>query len=134
MMFGTVPPVPVATFGDQQLLPGDLALRRRNAMRVAVIVIARFSQQVPGAVVFRRPDPDIEVGVDPRPGYQPPQVTEVARLVARDGLADGHRLNLVVMLQGIVEAAQEFAPRLGVILPRIFAVENNRYNSAFPFL
>src|SRR5271167_366796 len=110
VMLGTVPPVPVATFRNQQFLPGESALLGRNPMRMAVIIIASFGQKVPGTVVFRGPDPDIEVGIDPRSRNHATQLPKVAFLVPGDGLADSDRLDLRVALQPIVKASQEFAP------------------------
>src|SRR6185437_11501666 len=66
MVLWAVPPVPIAAFSDQQLFIRELLLLgagRRSAMRVEVPC---FGEVVPGEVIFRRSDPHVEVGVDPR--------------------------------------------------------------------
>ena len=109
VMLRPVPPVPVAALGDEQLFPRQFALRRRNFLRMAVVIIAGFGEQVPGAIIFGRANPDVEVGIDPRTRDQPLQGLEVIGFVEGDGFADGDRFHFRVMLQGIVEAAQKFA-------------------------
>src|SRR5438270_11494217 len=61
-----IPPVPVAAFSNEQLFKGKLLLLRQSLVRVLGKEIARSGKLVPGGVVFRRPDPDIEVGINPR--------------------------------------------------------------------
>ena len=132
MMLRAVPPVPVAALGDQQFFPRQLSLRLRNPMRVAVVVVARLGQQVPRPVVLGSANPHVEVGVDPRAGHQALQSAEVLGIVPLDGFADGDGLDLRIALQPIVEAAQEFASRLRVVLPRILAVEDDRHDRIAP--
>src|SRR5215469_18548282 len=85
MVLRAIPPVPVAAFGDEQLFPRQLALRFRNAVGVAIIVLARLRKQVPGLIVFGRANPYIEVRVDPRSGNETRQGAKV--FVTRDRLA-----------------------------------------------
>ena len=79
---------------------------------------------VPGAVVFRSADPDVEVGVNPRARNQRLQPAKI--LVPRDGLGNRDGFHAGLALQRVVEAAQKFPPRLRVIFPGILAVENDR--------
>src|SRR5437764_1279590 len=86
VMLGAVPPVPVAALGDQQLLVCELALRRRCRISMFGKKIARGGKIIPCAIVLRRPDPDIKVGVDPRTRRQLLQWSEVLIAVSLDRL------------------------------------------------
>ena len=129
MVLRAIPPVPVAAFGDEQLFPRQLALRFRNAIGVAIIVLARLRKQVPGLIVFGRANPYIEVRVDPRTGNETRQRAEV--FVTRDRLAHGDGLDRRIALETIVEATQKLTSRLRVVFPGIFAIENHRDNGVF---
>src|SRR5947207_13000793 len=87
-------------------------------------------QVVPGLIVFRSADPRVEVGVKPGAWGQRMQQIDIA--VARDCLRDRKRLDGGIVLQSFVEAPQKFASRLGVILPGVFAVQNDWDDSIFP--
>src|SRR5437588_8346084 len=65
VMLRPVPPVPVAAFRDQQLFKGKLLLLRRGPLSVFGEEIPRCGKPVPRCIIFRRADPDIEIGVDP---------------------------------------------------------------------
>src|SRR5437588_1985846 len=84
VVFGAIPPIPVAALGDQQLLVCELALRRRCRISMLSKKIARRGKIIPGAIVLRRPDPDIKVGVDPRTRRQLLQWSEVLLTVPLD--------------------------------------------------
>src|SRR6266576_1082336 len=90
MVLGAVPPIPVAAFGNQEFFVGELALGL-HALRSSMIVgFASLEEIVPGAVVFRSADPDIEVGRDPGAWGDRIQMVEVVlprdRLRARYGI------------------------------------------------
>jgi len=74
MMLRTIPPVPVAALGDQDLLPCQGALRVRRTGSGLSIIIPRRIQIVPGFVVLGRSDPDVEIRVDPRSRHQRTQM------------------------------------------------------------
>ena len=99
VMLGTVPPVPVATLGDEQLLPGEGALLGGGLGGVFVVKVAGLAEVIPTAIVLRRADPDVEVGVDPRSRDESAQGAEGLRFLPRDGLADGDRLDLRILLE-----------------------------------
>ena len=65
VVFGAIPPVPVAALGDQNLVKSQLALCFGGTRGVLRVELTSMMQVVPGAIVFRRPYPDVEVGVDP---------------------------------------------------------------------
>src|ERR1700730_9484906 len=66
-------------------------------------------------------NPHVEVCVDPRRGEN--SVGGGDFLCGSDGFASGQRAKILVLLNALVEFAQEFAAITRVILPRIFAVE-----------
>ena len=70
VMLRTVPPVPIATLGDEQFFKGELALLFGNCLRVLGVEVSRVVKVVPSTVVFRGTDPHVEVGVDPGTGYE----------------------------------------------------------------
>src|SRR5690348_14745743 len=115
VVLGTIPPIPVAPFGNEELFFGQLSLLLGTAGGGLRKEITSLIEVIPRAIVFRSADPDIEVGVNPRTGSQRIQGVEV--LVPRDGLRHRDRLNSLVILQQVVEAAQEFAPGFGIVLP-----------------
>ena len=51
-----------------------------------------------------------------------------------NGFGDRHGLKARLVLQACVEPAEEFPARLGVILPGIFAVEDDRHDDVFAFI
>src|SRR5580698_5597702 len=103
VMLRPVPPVPVTAFGNQQLFPGDLALLFGHPMRMTVIVIARFRQQVPSEIVLWSADPYVEVGIDPRARHQTVEPPKVRLVVPRDRLRNRDGLNLRIALESVVE-------------------------------
>src|SRR5262249_29935386 len=64
MMLGTIPPVPITAFPNQKLFECKLALFLRGLGRMLAVKVARVVEVIPGAIVFRRANPDIEVGID----------------------------------------------------------------------
>ncbi len=82
MMFRAIPPVPVAAFGDQDFFESQLPLRFAGRRSSLGIKIAGVVEIVPGAVVFRRTDPDVEIGVNPRARNQRRQLAETAGAAA----------------------------------------------------
>src|SRR5260370_41504843 len=74
----SVPPVPVATFGDEQFLERQLALFVRTTQRSLGVEIAGVVKIIPGAIVLRRTDPYIEICVDPRPWNQRSHRVEIS--------------------------------------------------------
>src|SRR5882724_830099 len=96
-------------------------------LRRLLIEVASVVKIVPGLVIFRRADPDIEVGVNPGAGRQRMQHIDVT--VPRNGLGNSKRFDGMIILQSIVEAPQEFASGLGVVLPSVFTVKNDGHDS-----
>ena len=123
VMFRAVPPVPVAAFGDQDFVKGQLALRLGGAGRILGIKVASMMQVVPGAIVFGSADPDVEVSIDPRARNQRRQARNCAggrwprkwsRPPGRSRVANRRR------------SAAEIRVRTWIIFPGIFAIENHR--------
>src|SRR5262249_39089051 len=65
MVLRTIPPVPVAAFGNQYLFEGESAGFIVCSRRLLRIKITRGREIVPGEIIFGRSDPDVEVRVDP---------------------------------------------------------------------
>src|SRR6202795_4675265 len=75
VMLGTVPPVPVAALGDQKFFIRQLALFLRRARRSLLVKIAGMVEVVPRLVILGRSNPNVKVGVDPRPANERRQMT-----------------------------------------------------------
>ena len=120
-----VPPEPVATFGDVQLLPGlaDLVRRRQGRLRVFAQVLAGAVQRVPGGVVLFVADPDGEVVVDPAAGEQPRQ--RVAWRVLAQEFADRDGPHARRRRAALVQLAQELHAAAGVVFPAVLAVQDD---------
>ena len=69
-------------------------------------------------------DPDVEIGVDPRTGRDSLHRGDFARFA--QGFADGEGADIRIARNAPIKLAQKFAAIAGVILPGIFAVENQR--------
>src|SRR6266496_2654756 len=96
-------------------------------LRRLLVEVASVVKIVPGLVIFRRSNPDVEVGMNPGAGRQ--RMEDVDVTVPRNGLGNGKRFDGMIILQSIVEAPQEFAPGLGVVLPSVFTVKNDGHDS-----
>src|SRR5437899_12097133 len=96
-------------------------------LRRLLLEVVRMVKIVPGLVVFRRADPDVEIRVNPRAGYQRIQDIDIA--MPRDRLRNRKRFDRGIILQGIVEASQEFASGFGIVFPGVFTVQNYGYDS-----
>src|SRR5581483_9908298 len=107
MMFGAVPPVPIAAFGDQQLFVCQLLLFRSRRRRTMRIEISRFGEVVPREIVLRRSDPDIEVGIDPRAWDQAGERSGIA--CSLDRFRHRERLDLRFGSDGGVQTPKELA-------------------------
>jgi len=70
VMLRTVPPVPVAALGNQDLLEGEISLRLGSAGCSFGVKLAGAMEVVPRLVIFRSADPNVKVGVDPRSGNE----------------------------------------------------------------
>src|SRR5437660_12571973 len=68
MVFGAVPPIPIATLRNQDFLKRQFPLLLTSAGRILLVEIAGMEKVVPGAVILGSADPYIEVRVDPRTG------------------------------------------------------------------
>ena len=66
-MLGSVPPAPIAAFGDHQFFEGQAAPVFRDAGG-GIESLPRAQQFGPGPVVFLGADPDVKIGVDPGAG------------------------------------------------------------------
>src|SRR5262249_45414712 len=122
----TIPPVPVAAFGNQYLFEGESAGFIVCSRRLLRIKITRGREIVPGEIIFGRSDPDVEVRVDPGARGNGLELGEAG--VALDGFRDGDRLDLRILADCIVETPQKLAPGARIVLPRVFAIENHRDN------
>ena len=61
----TVPPEPVTAFSGIQFLPGRPRAVRRKAWREIHKLCAGMTEEIPSAIVFVVPDPNLVVGIDP---------------------------------------------------------------------
>ena len=107
-------------------------MRLGGLRRILLVEAASLKQIVPGAVVLGRADPHIEVRRDPGTWgnrFEPPKVA-----VAIDRFGNGNGLHSGRALQAIVETAQEFAPGFGVILPGVFAIEDDGNHGIVAFI
>ena len=131
VMFRPVPPVPVTALGDQNFFVCQLALFLGCAGRCLLIKIARVVEIIPSFVIFRRSDPNIKVGVNPRSRNQRFEMGWV--FVTRHGLRNRHRFNARIIMQCVIKSAQKFAARMRIVFPGIFAVQNNRNHRVLAF-
>src|SRR4029077_20933433 len=69
-------------------------------------------------------NPDIEIGVDPGTGGDSLNRGDLVRVA--QGFTDGERAYIRIAGNSSVKLAQKFAAVAGVILPGIFAIENQR--------
>ena len=65
MVFRTIPPVPVTALGNQQFFKSQLFLCGRDLTGIFIEKIAGRRQMVPGEIVFRGANPNIEICVNP---------------------------------------------------------------------
>ena len=123
MVLRAIPPVPVTAFGDQDFFEGQLPLRLAGRGSSLGIEIAGVVEIVPGAIVFRSADPDVEVGVNP--GARNQRLSWRKFWCRCNGFGDRDGLDSGLALQRIIEAAQKFPAGLRIVFPRIFAIEND---------
>mgnify|MGYP003512905165 CR=1 FL=1 len=62
-----VPPEPVAPFGGVEFLPGRLRTVRWKTLCDIHQLCASMTEEIPPAIVFVVPDPDLVVRIDPGP-------------------------------------------------------------------
>src|SRR5215470_2538800 len=89
VMFGTIPPVPVAAFRNEQFLISQLALRFRALESILFVGSSSLKEVVPRTVVLRGADPDVEVGGDPGTGGDRVQAVDVVMASNRFRNGDG---------------------------------------------
>src|SRR5438270_14092451 len=70
MMFGTIPPIPVTAFGNQKLFISKPLVLLTGRPVLTNVEVASLGKVIPGEVIFRGSDPNVEVGVDPRARHQ----------------------------------------------------------------
>jgi len=127
MVFRPIPPIPVATFRNQNLFKSELALCFGGGGCCLSIEIAGIEEVVPGTVVFGSADPNVEIGMNPGAGNQRGKLAEV--LVPLDSLRNCNCFEARLSLQRLVETAQKFPSRMRIIFPGIFAIQNDRNHS-----
>src|SRR5579875_460495 len=123
-VFRSVPPAPVAAFGNPEFLA-----RQRNAVRVQVgsagllcEEVARVAQQIPGFVIFVRSDPDVKVGINPGAWHKAGQ--RVGRSCGQN-LRRRQRLNVGRRSKQTVESLQKFTTIAGIIFPGVFTIQDD---------
>src|SRR5579862_2324859 len=109
VMLRSVPPVPIAAFGDQKFFVRQLALRFAGLPHVLGIKLAGMVKVVPGAIVLGSADPDVEIGINPRSRYEGWQRGGIR--MARNRFGNRYGLKSTLMLECIVEAPQKLPPR-----------------------
>src|SRR2546421_953980 len=85
--------------------------------------IARRRKIIPGKIIFRCANPDIEVGIDPRTRDDGSQLLR-GRL-APNGLRDGQALKSAVMQDAIIEPPQKFSSGFWIRLPGILSIQDD---------
>src|SRR5216683_8095082 len=103
MVLRPVPPIPVASFRNQDFFEGELPLGLAGSGGRLRVEVSRMVKIVPGAVVFRGANPDVEIGMDPRPWDQ--RLERGKMLLPLNGLGHRRCLHSSLALQRIVEAA-----------------------------
>src|SRR4051794_18454440 len=84
-------------------------------------------QQVPGGIVLLMADPDRKVVADPAASGQVGQV--IVRRKALQKLADPHGADAGRRCAAPVERPQEIDATVGIVLPAIFAIEDDANKS-----
>src|SRR6266478_5644239 len=121
------PPIPVTALGDINLLPG-LA----NAVGVGVFARSALAemfpsavQGVPGRVILLVTNPGGEIVIDPASGKELWQC--VAGRIALQISCDTKSVNVLGTRAALVEGAEKSDTPAGIMLPAIFAVENDTH-------
>src|SRR6187399_1461736 len=89
-----------------------------------IVRLSRREQQIPGAIVFFRANPDIEIRINPRSGDN---VTDGPSLIFRESLGNRERFQMRIVGDALVQLTQEWAALLPVPLPCILTIENDRH-------
>ena len=118
------PPEPVGALGRVQRLPGGRVALGSGVGRHQGL--ARAGHQVPRAVLFRMPDPDPEVGIDPRSAVQTPE--RLGRAARREHLRRGAGANVRRRLQRRMQRLLERAAVVGIVLPAVLAIQDHRHD------
>src|SRR6185369_6325769 len=121
-MLGTVPPVPVAALGDQQLLVSQFSSLLRSLWR-RIIGLSRAQQILPGFVVLLSADPDIEISADPGGGKD---VIDRLGHAAVKSFGDRKGLHVCLVLNPPVQFTKEGPPVPVVVFPGILSIEDDR--------
>ena len=88
----------------------------------AVVSFAGFEEKFPGEVVFLMADPDVEVGVDPGTGVD---AGDFVGGDALEGFGDGDGGEGGILGDEAVEFFEEGAAAVVVVLPGVFAIEDD---------
>ena len=117
-----VPPVPIATFGDEQLFKGQRTSLFTHLIFDAIIGLTRPQKVFPGKVVLFGANPDIEIRIDPRGGED-----LVNRLCGYlfDRFRYRQSLDLIIAFNLPVKFPQEWPAGQFKIFPGVFAIEND---------
>src|SRR5689334_20302836 len=100
VVLGAIPPIPIAAFGDEELFTGELAGGFLGEQRSFIVEIACGFEVVPGFVIFRSSDPNVEIGVDPGAGDDRTELGKV--LVLGDSFRDGGGFQLRIFGNSVV--------------------------------
>ena len=65
-----IPPVPIAALRNQDFLKSQLALRFTDLWRSLGVEVTCIAEVIPGSIVLRSSDPNIEIGMNPGAGRQ----------------------------------------------------------------
>ena len=96
VMLWSVPPIPIAAFGNQNLFKGQFALRLGRAGGRLVIKVAGMVEVIPGAVVLGSADPNVEIGMNSGAGNERGKLAEIFMSLNRLGYGDGFDAGLVL--------------------------------------
>src|SRR5262249_56131348 len=137
-MLVAVPPEPITALGNVKFLPSpldcglgiaDCGLTGRihgpqSAVRNSLQeIFAGSVQSIPGRVVFFMANPDSEIMPNPAAREEVGQC--VARRMLLKEIANLHGSHPLAANAALVQSAQESHPSTRVMLPAIFAIEND---------
>ena len=125
-MFISVPPAPVGALGNVDLSPGfrDGLVAQDPAILLLHQEIAGIFHQFPGAVILPGADPDVEIAVFPASRIELKQIGNYR--AAGQKSAEGGGLQQGILCNLPEKAAQERPAVIGVVLPAVLPVEDDR--------
>ena len=122
----SIPPEPVASLRSVNFAQRGLLLCIVEGSDIDLLLEkgARLPEQIPGAILLRFADPDIEVAADPRAGMQGVEAAHrwlFAEIIREGNTAQPHGIGG----DAAIERPQKRFPAVGKVFPGVFAVEDD---------